>query len=141
MDSIDLQQFHVWEDAWADDDRWQRAVDGPEAGGLVRGVGISVNRWEPSNVPATPSDTGLIDVVQVIYNIFDQAPEDELFPLCQRDDIAVIARVPFDEGTLTGTLTGQHLAGGRLAQHLLRAGEPAAQRGARRRLRPTYRPG
>ena len=50
-------------------------------------------------------DTGLIDAVQVVYNIFDQAPEDQLFPYCQQHDIAVIARVPFDEGSLTGTLT------------------------------------
>ena len=71
--------------------------------GLVRAVGISVNRWEPVNV-IRALDTGLIDSVQVVYNIFDQAPEDELFPYCQAHDIAVIARVPFDEGSLTGTL-------------------------------------
>ena len=74
------------------------------AQGLVRAVGVSVNRWEPANVLETLK-TGLIDAVQVIYNIFDQAPEDELFPLCRELDVAVIARVPFDEGTLTGTLT------------------------------------
>ena len=77
--------------------------------------------------------TGLIDAVQVIYNIFDQAPEDELFPLCRERDIAVIARVPFDEGTLTGTLDqGDALARGRLAEHLLRAREPLRQRRPRR---------
>ena len=71
--------------------------------------------------------------MQVIYNIFDQAPEDELFPVCRELDVAVIARVPFDEGTLTGTLTADStLARGRLAQHLLRAGEPGGQRRARR---------
>jgi aryl-alcohol dehydrogenase-like predicted oxidoreductase len=101
---IDLLQFHVWEDAWADDGRWQRAVEDLKRQGMVRAVGISVNRWEPANVLETLR-TGLIDVVQVIYNIFDQAPEDELFPLCRARNIGVIARVPFDEGTLTGTLT------------------------------------
>jgi aryl-alcohol dehydrogenase-like predicted oxidoreductase len=70
----------------------------------VRAVGISINRWEPSNV-IRALDTGLIDAVQVVYNVFDQAPEDELFPYCQAHDIGVIARVPFDEGSLTGTLT------------------------------------
>ncbi|MGH8834286.1 MAG: aldo/keto reductase [Actinomycetes bacterium] len=104
VDRIDLLQFHVWEDAWAADHRWQDAVGGFKADGLVEGVGISVNRWEPWNALRT-LDTGLIDAVQVIYNIFDQAPEDELFPVCQERDVAVIARVPFDEGTLTGTLT------------------------------------
>jgi aryl-alcohol dehydrogenase-like predicted oxidoreductase len=101
---IDLLQFHVWEDAWARDDRWQRAMEDLKREGLVRAIGVSVNRWEPTNVVETLR-TGLIDAVQVIYNIFDQAPQDELFPLCRELDIAVIARVPFDEGTLTGTLT------------------------------------
>jgi aryl-alcohol dehydrogenase-like predicted oxidoreductase len=101
--TIDLQQFHVWEDAWVRDERWQRAVDELKRQGLVRAIGVSVNRWEPDNVLETLK-TGLIDAVQVIYNLFDQAPEDELFPLCRERNIAVIARVPFDEGTLTGTL-------------------------------------
>jgi aryl-alcohol dehydrogenase-like predicted oxidoreductase len=102
---IDLLQFHVWEDEWADDDRWQRAMDDLRREGLVHAVGISVNRWEPWNGVRTLR-TGLVDAVQVIYNIFDQAPEDELFPLCRELDIGVIARVPFDEGSLTGTMTG-----------------------------------
>ncbi|MEV0229669.1 aldo/keto reductase [Nonomuraea sp. NPDC050786] len=104
MPSVDLFQFHVWEDAWAHDASWQDAIAEMKERGLIKGVGISVNRWEPWNVLQTLS-TGLIDAVQVIYNIFDQAPEDELFPACRELDIAVIARVPFDEGTLTGTLT------------------------------------
>ncbi len=104
LDSLDLIQFHVWEDDWADDPRWQRAVDDLKGEKLVRAVGVSVNRWEPSNVLRTLR-TGLIDAVQVIYNVFDQAPEDELFPLCRELGVAVIARVPFDEGSLTGTLS------------------------------------
>ncbi len=101
---VDLMQFHVWEDDWAEDGRWQRAVEELKREGLVRAIGISINRWEPWNGLRTLR-TGRIDAVQVIYNIFDQAPEDELFPLCRELDIGVIARVPFDEGTLTGTLT------------------------------------
>ena len=101
---IDLQQFHVWTDAWAEDDRWQRAVADLKSEGLIRGVGISINRWEPANA-IRALQTGLIDAVQVVYNIFDQAPEDELFPICQELGVAVIARVPFDEGSLTGTMT------------------------------------
>jgi len=101
---IDLLQFHVWEDDWADDDRWQRAMDDLKREGLVHAVGLSLNRWEPWNGLRTLR-TGLVDAVQVIYNIFDQAPEDELFPLCRELGVAVIARVPFDEGSLTGTLT------------------------------------
>lgn len=104
LDHLDLMQFHVWEDDWANDERWQRAVDDLKREGLIHSMGVSVNRWEPANVIQTLR-TGLIDAVQVIYNIFDQNPEDELFPVCDELNIAIIARVPFDEGTLTGTLT------------------------------------
>ncbi len=104
VECMDLQQFHVWEDAWAERDEWKEAITKLKKEGKVRAFGVSVNRWEPDNVLNTLK-TGLIDSVQVIYNIFDQAPEDHLFPLCRELDIAVIARVPFDEGTLTGLLT------------------------------------
>jgi aryl-alcohol dehydrogenase-like predicted oxidoreductase len=106
VDRIDLLQYHVWEDAWAGDGQWQDQVKALKDDGVVDAVGISVNRWEPWNVLAA-IETGLVDVVQVIYNVFDQAPEDELFPACVAHDVGVIARVPFDEGTLTGTLTPQ----------------------------------
>jgi aryl-alcohol dehydrogenase-like predicted oxidoreductase len=101
--ALDLLQFHTWNDAWADDVRWQRAIASLKAEKLVRAVGISVNRWEPEN-GLRALRTGLIDAVQVVYNIFDQAPEDVLFPTCRELGVSVIARVPFDEGTLTGTL-------------------------------------
>ena len=104
LQQIDLIQFHVWDDGWADDERWQRAIDDLKREGLIQAVGLSLNRWEPENGIRTIR-TGLIDAVQVIYNIFDQAPEDWLFPACCELGVAVIARVPFDEGTLTGTLT------------------------------------
>jgi aryl-alcohol dehydrogenase-like predicted oxidoreductase len=104
VDTIDLQQFHVWEDGWAEHDEWKSAIEKLKKEGKIRFIGISVNRWEPNNVLNTLK-TGLIDAVQVIYNIFDQAPADNLFPLCRKLDIGVIARVPFDEGSLTGTLT------------------------------------
>jgi aryl-alcohol dehydrogenase-like predicted oxidoreductase len=101
---IDLVQFHVWQDAWADDEGWQRAAEDLRREGLARHVGISVNRREPANVLRTLR-TGLIDSVQVVYNVFDQSPEDELFPLCRELGVAVIARVPLDEGSLAGGLT------------------------------------
>jgi aryl-alcohol dehydrogenase-like predicted oxidoreductase len=104
LPSFDLMQFHVWEDAWAADDRWAKKLDELRTQGLIQAVGISINRWEPWNGVQTVR-SGLIDAVQVIYNIFDQNPEDELFPACEEMNVAVIARVPFDEGTLTGTLT------------------------------------
>jgi len=104
LDSIDLTQLHVWDDGWAHDERWQKAVTDLKREGLIKAFGISVNRWEPDNV-IRALRTGLIDAVQVIYNIFDQAPEDNLFPVCRELNVGVIARVPFDEGTLVGNLT------------------------------------
>ncbi len=104
LDCVDLQQLHVWSDAWADDERWQRAVDDLKREGLIKSFGISVNRWEPGNV-LKALRTGLVDCVQVVYNIFDQNPEDTLFPACREMNVGIIARVPFDEGSLTGTLT------------------------------------
>lgn len=104
VETIDLIQFHTWEDSWLEDRRWVEVMDQLKRAGKIQAVGISINRWEPWNgVKAIRS--GVIDAVQVIYNIFDQNPEDELFPACQEMDVGVIARVPFDEGTLTGTLT------------------------------------
>ncbi len=104
LESFDLMQFHVWEDAWVEDDRWAKKMDELRGPGLIKAVGISIHRWEPWNGVRTVR-SGRVDAVQVIYNIFDQEPEDELFPACAEKDVAVIARVPFDEGTLTGTLT------------------------------------
>ena len=104
LESFDLVQFHTWEDSWLNDDRWANKIDELRGQGLIRAVGVSINRWEPWNGVRTVL-SGLIDAVQVIYNVFDQNPEDELFPACDEMQVAVIARVPFDEGTLTGTLT------------------------------------
>ncbi len=104
VDTIDLLQLHVWEDDWLATGEIQLTVSELKREGAIRAFGISINRWEPWNgVKAVKS--GLVDAVQVIYNIFDQAPEDELFPACREKDVAVIARVPFDEGSLIGNLT------------------------------------
>ena len=104
LQQFDLMQFHTWNDEWMRDDRWFYRIDDMRSQKLINAIGISINRWEPWNgVKAVRS--GQIDAVQVIYNIFDQNPEDELFPACREMNVAVIARVPFDEGTLTGTLT------------------------------------
>jgi aryl-alcohol dehydrogenase-like predicted oxidoreductase len=104
LDHFDVMQFHTWNDEWMRDDRWFYKLDDLRSQKVIRAIGISINRWEPWNgVRAVRS--GQVDAVQVIYNIFDQNPEDDLFPACREMDVAVIARVPFDEGTLTGTLT------------------------------------
>ena len=104
LDSFDLMQFHTWEDLWLEDEHGILKMIDLKEQGLFKSIGISMNRWEPWNgIKAVRS--GLIDSVQVIYNIFDQNPKDELFPACREMNVGVIARVPLDEGSLTGTLT------------------------------------
>ena len=104
LERFDLIQLHTWNDEWLRDDRWLYKLDDLRSQRLINAIGLSLNRWEPWN-GVRAVKTGQIDAVQVIYNIFDQNPEDELFPACEEMNVAVIARVPFDEGTLTGTLT------------------------------------
>ncbi|MBN2425261.1 MAG: aldo/keto reductase [Calditrichaceae bacterium] len=101
---IDLQQFHVWNDKWADNDEWKDAFYQLKKDGKVRYAGISVNDHQPENAIET-GKTGLIDSFQVIFNIFDQSPADKLFPFCLENKISIIARVPFDEGSLAGAVT------------------------------------
>src|SRR5438552_13385083 len=103
-DSIDLLQFHVWDDHWTEEPDLRKTVEKLKSDRKIRAFGLSLNRWQPEN-GLKAVRTGLVDSVQVIYNIFDQAPEDELFPACRELNIGVIARVPLDEGSLGGNLT------------------------------------
>lgn len=103
-DSIDILQFHVWTDKWTDEPDFRKTVEKLKRDGTIRFFGLSLNRWEPEN-GIKAIRTGLVDAVQVIYSIFDQSPEDELFPLCQKMDIGVIVRVALDEGSLGGKMT------------------------------------
>jgi len=104
VERIDLLQFHVWDDSWSDEPDFRSTIEDLKKRGLVEAFGLSLNRWQPEN-GLKALRTGLVDCVQVIYNIFDQAPEDELFPACREQNVGVIARVPLDEGSLGGKLT------------------------------------
>ncbi|MBL8192068.1 MAG: aldo/keto reductase [Acidobacteria bacterium] len=104
VETIDLQQFHVWHDNWVERTEWIEAIAKLRQQGKIRHIGISINDYQPANV-IKALRTGQIDAVQVIYNIFEQAPNDELYPVCQELNIGVLARVPFDEGGLTGAIT------------------------------------
>ncbi len=103
VETIDLQQLHVWHDDWAHQSAWLDALMKLREDGKVRYFGISINDYQPANSLAVLR-LGYIDAVQVIYNIFEQAPERELYPVCQELNIGVLARVPFDEGGLTGAV-------------------------------------
>jgi aryl-alcohol dehydrogenase-like predicted oxidoreductase len=104
VDTIDVLQFHVWDDSWTDEPDFRATVERLKKEGYIHSFGLSLNRWEPEN-GIKAIRTGLVDVVQVIYNVFDQAPEDKLFPVCQEFNVSVIARVPLDEGSLGGKMT------------------------------------
>ncbi len=104
LEAIDVQQFHVWQDDWIGQGDWLEAVEELKREGKIRFFGVSINDHQPANATRL-IETGVVDTVQVIYNVFDQSPEDELFPACQEHDIGVIVRVPFDEGALTGRVT------------------------------------
>jgi len=103
METIDLLQLHVWNPEWIAREEWRRALEELKRSGKARAVGISINDHQPDSALEIV-ETGLIDTVQVIYNIFDQSPERNLFPLAMARDIGVIARVPLDEGSLTGKI-------------------------------------
>lgn len=104
VEALDVQQFHVWSDTWMDQGDWFDAVQQLKAEGKIRFFGVSINDHEPDSALKLVR-SGVVDVVQVIYNIFDQSPEDALLPACQEHNVGVIVRVPFDEGALTGTIT------------------------------------
>lgn len=104
VETIDLQQFHVWNSEWVEREEWRRAIEDLKKAGKVRFWGISINDHQPDSA-LSAIRTGLIDTVQVIYNIFDQTPEQNLYPLCQELNVGVLARCPLDEGALTGAIT------------------------------------
>ena len=101
---IDVQQFHVWQDSWVGQGDWQDAVAQLKKQGKIRFWGVSINDHQPENAIKL-IETGLCDTVQVIYNVFDQAPQDRLLDACRANDVGVIVRVALDEGALTGKIT------------------------------------
>jgi aryl-alcohol dehydrogenase-like predicted oxidoreductase len=103
-DVLDVQQFHVWNDEWVGRGSWHEGIQALRDEGKIRFFGVSINDLQPANAIRLV-ETGAVDTVQVIYNVFEQGPEDDLLAACERNDVGLIARVPFDEGSLTGRLT------------------------------------
>lgn len=104
VETVDVQQLHVWQDSWVGEGDWMETVEALKQEGKIRLFGISINDHQPANA-IEAIESGIVDTVQVIYNVFDQSPEDELFPACEQHGVGVIVRVPFDEGGLTGSIT------------------------------------
>ncbi|MDR6217706.1 aryl-alcohol dehydrogenase-like predicted oxidoreductase [Deinococcus soli (ex Cha et al. 2016)] len=104
LPTIDVQQLHVWNDTWLGQGDWQDAAAQLKRDGLIRAFGISINDHQPDNA-VKAVEAGAVDSVQVIYNVFDQSPQDRLLDACLANGVGVIVRVALDEGSLTGTLT------------------------------------
>lgn len=126
VDTIDVLQLHVWTDAFTDDDGWWEAMAALKKAGKIRAIGVSINSFEPESALRLVR-AGRVEVLQVYHNVFEQRPEDALFPLCEQQGVGVISRVPLDESVLTGKLTtttqfpkddyrAMYFRGGRLAQ-------------------------
>jgi aryl-alcohol dehydrogenase-like predicted oxidoreductase len=103
LETIDVQQFHVWSDEWVGGGSWLEAIDQLKRDGKIRLFGVSINDHQPANALKLV-ESGVVDTLQVIYNVFDQSPEDELFPAAQAAGVGIIVRVPFDEGALAGVV-------------------------------------
>jgi len=106
LERIDVQQFHVWSDDWTGRGSWLEGVEALKREGLITAFGVSINDHQASNAVRL-IESGAVDTVQVIYNVFDQSPDDELLDACRANDVGVIVRVPFDEGSLTGRITAE----------------------------------
>lgn len=104
VDCIDLMQLHVWDPAWTEEEQWHETLCALREEGKIARFGVSINDHQPDSALGLVG-SGKVDSVQVIYNIFDQSPEEKLFPACQKMNVGVIVRVPFDEGALTGNIT------------------------------------
>ena len=106
LDHFDVLQFHVWSDEWVSRGDWLETIDDLKKEGKIRFFGVSINDYQPENAIALVR-SGNVDTVQCIYNVFHQAPEEQLFPACLEHGVGVIVRVPLDEGALTGRITAQ----------------------------------
>jgi aryl-alcohol dehydrogenase-like predicted oxidoreductase len=104
LDAFDVLQFHVWDDSWVGQGDWLETIEALKREGKIRFFGVSINDYQPDNGLALVR-SGAVDTVQVIYNVFHQAPEDDLLPACEEHGVGVIVRVALDEGGLTGRIT------------------------------------
>lgn len=133
-DCVEVQQFHVWQDSWLKEPEWEktlRTIEVLKKNGKIKFFGVSINSRDPKSALEIVR-SGVVDTVQVIFNLFEQEPLEELFPLCREKNVGIIARVPLDEGGLTGKLTektefdpedfrSNYFAGGLLKETVRRA--------------------
>jgi aryl-alcohol dehydrogenase-like predicted oxidoreductase len=110
VESLDVLLLHTWTRAWNDDPRALEILQKMKAEGLIKQVGISTPEHDQNCVVQLMRD-GMVDVLQVIYNIFEQEPVAQLFPVARETGTGIIVRVAFDEGVLTGKYKGDEKFG------------------------------
>jgi aryl-alcohol dehydrogenase-like predicted oxidoreductase len=106
LEYIDLQHFHVWINDWTDSEELLKVVEKLKKDGKIRALGVSINFPYSKTDNAIPGmESGLFDVVQVVYNIYQQEPENDVFPAADKYNVGVVSRCILDEGALTGKIT------------------------------------
>jgi aryl-alcohol dehydrogenase-like predicted oxidoreductase len=130
-DALDVLQLHTWTRAWNRNPEPFAVLRKLKDEGKIRFIGVSTPEQDQNAVIDLIRD-GWVDVVQVIYNIFEQEPAAELLPAAARHKVGIIVRVVFDEGALTGKWTRDttfaegdfrrnYFAGDRLERAVVRA--------------------
>ncbi len=110
VESLDVLLLHTWTRAWNDNPVALKILQKMKSEGVVKQIGISTPEHDQNCVVQLMRD-GMVDVLQVIYNIFEQEPAAQLFPVAKETGTGIIVRVAFDEGVLTGKYTGNESFG------------------------------
>ena len=101
-DYIDLYQFHSGKDEVFDNDELWAMLQQQVEAGKIRHLGISVSsNLDNRHQTERASQVGA-GAIQVVYNRLDRGPEQDVLPLCQAQDLGVLARVPLASGFLSG---------------------------------------
>lgn len=105
-EKLDVLQLHTWTRAWNRNPTPFAHLRELQQEGFVGLIGISTPEHDQNSVIDLMRG-GWIDTVQVIYNLFEQEPAAELLDVAGETGTAVIVRVAFDEGVLTGKFTNE----------------------------------
>lgn len=108
VECLDLLQLHGWYHQGCYELDWLEALHTLKAEGKIAHIGVSLHDARPDQ-GIELAKLGLVDSIQVLFNMFEQEPMENLFPEAQKTNTAIIARVPLDSGSLTGTWTEKTL--------------------------------
>lgn len=104
VEAIDLYQLHGWFPSGVQHTEWYEGLRQLKEEGKIREIGVSIRDYRPED-GIDIAQTGKIASEQVVFNLFEQRPVEQLLPVCHEHEVAFIARVPFDESALVGNWT------------------------------------